>query len=104
MALKNEQEETITSREEKGFLVIIFMKKKTKNHGKLVTEQEFIFNLFFSFFVIEFIFSFEIESGKHFEKRIKNLKEKKAKKLAIFVLDSFRLLFFFFFIRKIQPK
>ena len=33
MALKDEQEVTITSREEKGFLVIMFMKKKRKNHG-----------------------------------------------------------------------
>ena len=36
MTLKNEQEETITSREEKGFLVIMSMKKKRKNYQKLV--------------------------------------------------------------------
>ena len=33
MALKNKQKETITSRKEKGFLVIMFIKKKRKNHG-----------------------------------------------------------------------
>ena len=33
MALKDEQEVTITSREEKGFLAIMSTKKKRKNHG-----------------------------------------------------------------------
>ena len=59
MALKNKQEETITLREEKGFLVIIFMKKKRKNHGELVDRARIPFLIFFfSFFVIEFIFFF----------------------------------------------
>ena len=59
MVLKNEQEETITSREEKGFLVIMFIKKKTKNYGKLVDRARIPFLIFFfSFFVIEFIFFF----------------------------------------------
>ena len=33
ITLKDEQEVTITLREKKGFLVIMSMKKKRKNHG-----------------------------------------------------------------------
>ena len=59
MALKNKQEETITLREEKGFLVIISIKKKRKNHGELVDRTRIPFLIsFFSFFMIEFIFFF----------------------------------------------
>ena len=59
MALKNEQEETITLREEKGFLVIMSIKKKTKNHKELVDKAKILFLIFFfSFFMIEFIFFF----------------------------------------------
>ena len=59
MALKNEQEETITLRKEKGFLVIMSMKKKRKNHRELVDRVRIPFLIsFFSFFMIEFIFFF----------------------------------------------
>ena len=50
MALKNKQEETITLREEKGFLVIMSMKKKTKNHGELVDRARIPFLISFFFF------------------------------------------------------
>ena len=50
MVLKNEQKKTITSREEKGFLVIMFIKKKTKNYGELVDKVRILFLIFFFFF------------------------------------------------------